>query len=265
MPLLVRPPESVPSHGAVDVNLDRKEIIAGHPIKKVRDFLKTHFKDEVDASHAQQLGAEYFGSDSDTILAELNKRGWLEEGKRTWKPPLGQTVVHATYNRTKLGQQVAIAKLIARFSRVKGEAILTALVERAYQINANPELCSYIKQLRLFGSMLDSSIPMVGDVDVAVELGRRKPPLNQNGVSRDWVEWNIERFEASGRTGGSFLDRICYGDIEVMRRLKSRVAGLSLHPLEDLNSIGAPSAPLFEITPLEIARFEVPTISQGRE
>jgi hypothetical protein len=138
-------------------------------------------------------------------------------------------------------------------------------MERAYQINANPELCSYIKQLRLFGSMLDSSILMVGDVDVAVEFGRRKPPLNQNGACRDWVEWNVERFEASGRTGGSFLDRICYGNIEVMRLLKSRVAGLSLHPLENLNSIGAPSALLLEITPLEIARFEVPTISQGRE
>ena len=66
---------------------------------------------------------------------------------------------------------------------------------RAYQINANPELCSYIKQLRLFGSMLDFSILMVGDVDVAVEFGRRKPPLNQNGACRDWVEWNVERFE----------------------------------------------------------------------
>jgi hypothetical protein len=80
---------------------------------------------------------------------------------------------------------------------------------------------------------------MVGDVDVAVELGRRKPPLGQNGLARDWVEWNIERFEASGRTSGCFLDRICYGDFEVMRLLKSRVASLSLHTLADLNSIGA--------------------------
>jgi len=158
------------------------------------------------------------------------------------------SAVHATYNRTDLGQRAAIAKLIARFPRAKGEAVLKAVIERAHQINANPELCSYIRQLRLFGSMLDPSIP--------VELGRRKPPLGANGVARDWVGWNIERFEASGRTGGSFLDRICYGDFEVMRLLKSRVTSLSLHTLEDLNSIGAASSSLFAVTALEIARFE---------
>ena len=238
------------------MNLDRKELVAGHPIKKVRDFLKHHFEYEIDVPCAQRLSAEHFGSDSEVVLTELCKRGWLEKGKRTWTPAVGPATVHATYNRTDLGQRVAIAKLIARFPRAKGEAVLNAVIERAYQINANPELCSYIKQLRLFGSMLDPSIPMVGDVDIAVELGRRKPPLGANGVARDWVEWNIERFDASGRTGGSYLDRICYGDHEVMRQLKSRVAGLSLHTLEDLNSIGATSASLFAVTPLEITRFE---------
>jgi hypothetical protein len=84
--------------------------------------------------------------------------------------------------------------------------------------------------------MLDPSIAMVGDVDVAVELGRRKPSLGPNGLALDWVDWNIARFEMSGRAGGSFLDRICYGEFEVMRLLKSRVTGLSLHTLEDLNS-----------------------------
>jgi hypothetical protein len=222
----------------------------------VRDFLKHHFEYEIDVPCAQRLSAEHFGSDSEAILTELIQRGWLDKGERTWKPAVGRATVHATYNRTDLGQRVAIAKLTARFPRAKGEAVLKAVIERARQINANPELCSYVRQLRLFGSMLVTSIPMVSDVDVAVELGRRKPPLGPNGVARDWVEWNIERFEASGRSSGSFLDRICYGDFEVMRLLKSRVSGLSLHTLEDLNSIGAASSSLFAVTQLEITRFE---------
>ena len=238
------------------MNLDRKELIAGHPTKKVRDFLKNHFEYEIDVSSAQQLSAEHFGSESEAVLAELLKRGWLEKGQRTWTPAVGPATIHATYNRTDLGQRVAIAKLIARFPRAKGGAVLKAVIERAHQINANPELCSYVRQLRLFGSMLDPSIPMVSDVDVAVELGRRKPPLGPNGVARDWVEWNIERFEASGRTSGSFLDRICFGDFEVMRLLKSRVSALSLHTQDDLNSIGAASSSLFAATQLEITRFE---------
>jgi hypothetical protein len=47
-----------------------------------------------------------------------------------------------------------------------------------------------------------------------------------------------------------------YGDFEVMRLLKSRVTGLSLHTLEDLNSIGTASSSLFAVTALEITRFE---------
>jgi hypothetical protein len=244
------------AHGDVRMILDRKELIAGHPIRKIRDFLKNHFEYEIDVSSAKQLSDERFGSDSEAVLAELIKRGWLEKGERTWTPAVGPATVHATYNRTDLGQRVAIAKLIAKFPRAKGEAVLKAVIERAHQINANPEVCSYIKQLRLFGSMLDPSIPMVGDVDVAVELGRRKPPLGANGVPCDWVEWNIARFEASGRTSGSYLDRICYGDFEVMRLLKSRVSGLSLHTLADLNSIGAASSSVFAATALEIKRFK---------
>src|SRR5258708_28897888 len=238
------------------MDLDRKELIDAHQIKKVRDFLKNHLEYEIDVSSAQQLSAEHFGNDSEAVLAELIERGWLEKGQRAWTPAVGPATVHATYNRTNLGQRVAIAKLIARFPSAKGDALIKAVIERAHQINANPELCSYIWQLRLFGSMLDPSIAMVGDVDVAVELGRRKPPLGPNGLARDWVDWNIERFEVSGRAGGRFLDRICYGKVEGMRLLQSRVAGLSLHTLEDLNLTGAASSSLFPVTDVQITKFE---------
>jgi hypothetical protein len=71
------------------MNLDRKELIAGHPIKKVRDFLKNHFEFEMDVSSAQQLSAEHFGNDSEAVLAELIERGWLEKAQRTWTPAVG--------------------------------------------------------------------------------------------------------------------------------------------------------------------------------
>jgi hypothetical protein len=45
------------------MNLDRKELIAGHSIRKVRDFLKNHFEYEIDVSCARRLCAEHFGSD----------------------------------------------------------------------------------------------------------------------------------------------------------------------------------------------------------
>src|SRR5258708_21201345 len=110
------------------MDLDRKELIAAHPIKKVRDFLKNHFEYEIDVSSAQQLSAEHFGNESEAVLAELIERGWLEKGQRTWTPAVGPATVHATYNRTDLGQRVAIAKLIAMFPRANGDAVLNVVV-----------------------------------------------------------------------------------------------------------------------------------------
>jgi hypothetical protein len=71
------------------MNLDRKELIAGHPIKMVRDFLNSHFEYEIDVSCAQRLSSEHFGNDSEAVLAEFIKRGWLEMGQRTWTPAVG--------------------------------------------------------------------------------------------------------------------------------------------------------------------------------
>jgi hypothetical protein len=85
------------------MNLDRKELIAGQPIKGVRDFLKNHFEYEIDACSAQQLSTEHFGNNSEALLAELINRGWLEKRRRTWTPAVGPATVHATYNRTDLG------------------------------------------------------------------------------------------------------------------------------------------------------------------
>jgi hypothetical protein len=86
----------------------------------MRDFLKTHFEYEIDVFSAQQLSAEHFGNDSEAILAELIERGWLEKGQRTWTPAVGPATVHATYNRTDLGQRGRDCKANRKVSSCKG-------------------------------------------------------------------------------------------------------------------------------------------------
>jgi hypothetical protein len=100
-----------------------------------------------------------------------------------------------------------------------------------------------LTHLLVWLATLTSRWNLVGESPLLVRMAW--PGIGSTGILR-----------GSGRAGGSFLDRICYGEFEVMRLLKSRVAGLSLHTLEDLNSIGAASSSLFAVTALEITRFE---------
>jgi hypothetical protein len=107
------------------MDLDRKELIAGHPIKKVRDFLKSHFEYEIDVSSDQQLGAEYFGNDSETVLTELIEPGWLEESRRTWTPPAAITAAkpaaslssRRTTEQSMSGKGIFIRTIACRTSR----------------------------------------------------------------------------------------------------------------------------------------------------
>jgi hypothetical protein len=204
--------------------VDLQELVCGHSIKTVHDFLKRHFGYEREVEFVdRELAPQYFGKGAGDLVNELISRGWLErktQGKRK------------VYDLTKEGNRFAITKMTPRFPRAKGEEIIAAMIERAKTINSRRDLCCSIGSLRLFGSMLDPQVSLVGDVDVAYELVRRVHP---DGT--DWIEWNIERFKASGRKSGSYLDMICFGDTEVVRLLKGGVRGLSLHSQHDLDGI----------------------------
>jgi hypothetical protein len=141
------------------------------------------------------------------------------------------------YDLTSDGNRFAIAKRTSPLTRSKGEAIIAGVIERAKAINQRQDLCYSVAKLTLFGSMLDPAIPLVSDVDIAFDLRRREHP-----EGKDWVEWHIDRFEASGRDSGNYIDKIYFGETEVVRLLKAKVRGLSLHPQRDLDGISAKSA-----------------------
>jgi hypothetical protein len=90
------------------------------------------------------------------------------------------------------------------------------------------------------GSYLDEGRDDLGDVDVALRTDRKKMS------GEDWRRESLRRADASGRTFKSYIDRLSYGHIEVMRLLKARNRYLALHPMDDLESIGAPSRVLFK-------------------
>jgi predicted nucleotidyltransferase len=67
--------------------------------------------------------------------------------------------------------------MLKRIGRVKVDNIIAELLKRVAQINANPDLCYFVNEIRLFGSAIIGEAESFGDVDIAYDLGSRKRPI----------------------------------------------------------------------------------------
>jgi len=80
----------------------------------------------------------------------------------------------------------------------------------------------------------------LGDVDIAVRTGRKE------SSGKDWVRESLRRADESGHKFSRYIDRLLYGHTEVIRLLQAGSQYLSLHTMDDLEGIGAPSKVLFK-------------------
>jgi hypothetical protein len=126
----------------------------------------------------------------------------------------------------------ALANATARkpVKRAVAARNLNALIERAIEVNANPDFLHWVDRIVVFGSFLDESKSVVGDVDVAMALTRREEDGDR------YIELARARAgqaELAGRTFSSLLDRLGWAEIEVRRFLKGRSNVLSFTTIGD--------------------------------
>jgi hypothetical protein len=231
------------------VKVDRKDIIGGQPAKVARDLVLW-------IGHGwttPRLVAGRFTLDAGAtkaLLAAMVKRRLLVR-----HPPNDYSRGEHIYRIGDEAHRFGNAKFIKRLDRAKAGVVLADLLRRVAEINADPELCCYVRELRLFGSMLDPKAKTVGDIDVAYDLGRRKVPP-QYGGDHPYVDWNIARAEAAGRGYLDYHGLITYGHTEVKRLLKARNRYLSLHTMADLDGIGAKHKRIFRADPATVANID---------
>jgi hypothetical protein len=120
------------------------------------------------------------------------------------------------YELTDAAVRLANAKMIKRITRAKAAELL----QRADDINANPDLLYRVKRITAFGSYITDAIDL-GDIDIAVEL-ENKVPAGQRS------EANRARTAASGQKNLSLNDELTFGEREVKRLLKDRNPYVSL-------------------------------------
>ena len=131
------------------MRIKRTDTIAGQPIKLARDLAK----ELGNAGHGASI--EWIAkwvlttdiAKAQMLVDEMMKRGWLERTKV------------GGYDCTYAGRSLALASLLKPIPRATADEIVADLVDRARAINANPDLLTWVKQLRVFGSYITTSGP----------------------------------------------------------------------------------------------------------
>jgi len=221
------------------LDLDRTTIIAGLKIKMVRDAVREMARHDMNdsgwtvTSLADQMNIS-------PTHAELLSEILVEQKILERKPPPSwdkDPVPQIRYALGEYGTRFTLARMLKRIDRAKVDDIIAELLKRVTQINANPELCYFVNEIRLFGSAMNGDADSFGDVDIAYDLGRRKRPPQY----KDWHDWAHKRWKLAGRSNLNFMQQLYYAEHEVLRLLKGRNQYLSIHNFDDLVGIGADS------------------------
>ena len=148
------------------MKVDKNRTIGGAPLIKVRDLLRYMGAGRGGSGRTMTRKgiAERVGFD---VADELVREGLLavsekeRDGKRC-------------YGLTGASVRLANAKMIKRIDRAKADLYVAELLQRADDINANPDLLYRVKRITAFGGYITDAADL-GDIDIAVELECKVP------------------------------------------------------------------------------------------
>lgn len=216
------------------MKIDWREHIAGVPMIEFRDFFKRIGPGLFDVNTLKNT-LDVDRLSADLILLELLQREWIEPELNlpSWWCKGDPSLFKRTSNG---GQRLALAKAVPRIPRNKADAIVTAFLQRAEAINQDDVLTYYVEEAHVFGSYIDPTAIDFGDVDFAVVTRLRKI------IGRDPVRYDREQAWAHN-IGGLRAGR--FGYQQVVKRLKARSPYVSIHSMEEVESINARSQLIF--------------------
>lgn len=129
-----------------------------------------------------------------------------------------------------------------KIKRSTAERVLKETLERATHINTSSEFLWYIKEIYQFGSTLDETKEIVGDLDLFVELQRKGNETNDPDFKK---QMDQQRAECKS---SSFLDRLFYPYHKTLLYLKNRSRTLSLHDMSEFNQLDCKKKLIFKST-----------------
>ena len=211
------------------MKVEKNRTIGGAPLIKVRDLLR-YMGAGAGGSGRVMTRKEIADRVRFDIAGELVREGLLaickdKQDRGPW------------YEGTDAAVRLANALMIKRITRGKADHYVAELLQRADDINANPDLLYRVKRITAFGSYITDAADL-GDIDIAVEL-ENKVPAGQRS------EANRARAAASGRKNLSWNDQLTFGEREVKRLLKGRNPYVSLILYSDFQRLNTPAKVIY--------------------
>ena len=208
------------------MRIDRKEVIAGFPILRVRDFLSMIGSDLIDLQRVKS----YFkikDRAARALINELVAKGFIVKEKSRG---------NGYYEVTIAGNAFSMAKCVAPLNKAKVDKIFSEFMERVQEVNKSDFYLFRISKVLLFGSYIDPAKSDYADIDIAIEL----EPKVQQGV--DFVQMRMKQAQESGRRFPSFIHAAMYSEDIVVKALRNRSRYISIHKTDD---------PILKMTPVK--------------
>ena len=192
-------------------------MFAGLPAAAARDVLKLYSGRDCSASFAETALARHgIETPPAEVIAALAAAGFLKavDGDQDW------------WTTTISGNALGMASFGKPITRKTADRLLTELIQRARDYNANPAKPMYVGSLTVFGSYLDDTVDPLGDLDVGLSYASRsRDPAVHRAYAR-----------ASGRRFSGYIDELFYPERDLVLTLRNRSAAISL-TTEDLARI----------------------------
>jgi predicted nucleotidyltransferase len=214
------------------MRIDPKETIAGIPILDVRKLLRrtrTFGFTEEYVKYSLKLSTDQAAQ----LIDEMASRGLIKEDKPEDLESMEFEVTERYWENTMAGNRLALATAAKPIKRSTAEKAIKGLLERVEELNSNPHYLWKVDKVIVFGSYL-SGLPMINDVDIALEITTKENDLQIHNELRDK---RIHEAKEGGKKFRSYLEELFWPFNEVVLFLKSRSRTLSLHPVDSHKDI----------------------------
>ena len=193
------------------MRISANEKIAGYSALKIRELMRETVGRSITSRYVREI-LSCSDSRAARILRQLEGGGFVESVRGYWEA-------------TTKGSALAMATAAPPLRRETAERLLADLVSRADLINADDTWAYRVRILVIFGSYV-RGVERPNDVDIGCALRPRWSDEMQRNKEQERRHERGERFR-------NISEWAMWPKLEVIRCLRARARGLSIHELED--------------------------------
>lgn len=156
------------------------------------------------------------------IMVELENQGFLKsevkrlsEKREPW------------WEQTVKGAGLRMASAAPQIKRSTADRLLSQLLVRVDEVNNSDKFLYTVEKVIVLGSYLDENRMFLSDIDIAVNLERKEQDPEKH------LKMNLDQADEDGRGYESYHFCMSYGWYKVLKYLKNKSRGISLHTTED--------------------------------